>query len=80
MVTGAPVVNAFLKWENDRVLIHCHEPKEYPRTGNRERTMVEGMQNWCDTFAEYLQQYPSSWQFWLDRHWSKVWQTSEAGN
>lgn len=75
MFTGAPVVNAFLQWENERVLIRCHEPQEYPRTGDREQTMVEGMQNWCDTFAEHLRQSPSSWQFWLDRHWSKVWQT-----
>ena len=78
MVTGAPVVNAFLRWEQDRVVIHCHEPKEYTRTGDREQTMIDGMQDWCDTFAKHLRQYPSSWQFWLDRHWSKVWQTPAA--
>lgn len=75
MFTGAPVVPAFLRWDNDRVVIHCDEPKEYSRTGDRERTMVEGMQEWCDGFAQHLRQYPSNWQFWLDRHWSKVWQT-----
>lgn len=74
MVTGAPVVNAFLKWEKDHIVIHCHEPKEYSRTGNREQTMIQGMQDWCDTFAKHLRQHPSSWQFWLDRHWSEVWQ------
>ena len=78
MVTGAPVVNAFLRWEQDRVVINCHEPKEYTRIGDREQTMVDGMQEWCDTFAKHLQQHPSSWQFWLDRHWSKVWQTPVA--
>lgn len=76
MVTGAPVVNAFLLWEKDRVLIHCHEPQQFPRTGNREQTMVAGMQNWCDTFTQHLRKDPSSWQFWLDRHWSKIWQES----
>ena len=75
MVTGAPIVNAFLLWEKDRVVIHCQEPKEYTRTGDREQTMIDGMQDWCDTFGKHLRQYPSSWQFWLDRHWSRVWQT-----
>ena len=78
MVTGAPIVNAFLRWEQDRVVINCHEPKEYTRTGDREQTMIDGMQDWGDTFAKHLRQYPSSWQFWLDRHWSKVWQTPAA--
>ena len=78
MVTGAPIVNAFLIWEQDHVVIHCQEPKEYFRTGNREQTMVNGMQSWCDTFSGYLQQYPSSWQFWMDRHWSEIWQQSLA--
>lgn len=74
MVTGAPVVSAFLYWENDRVLIHCSEIEEYSRTGDRVRTMTAGMQHWCDLFSEYLRQHPGSWQFWLDRHWSGVWQ------
>lgn len=74
MVTGAPVVRTFLRWEAERVLIHCKEPKEYPRSGDRERMLVEGMQDWCDAFAGYLRKHPSSWQFWLDRHWSRVWE------
>ena len=80
MFTGAPVVNAFLHWENDRVVIRVHEPREYPRTGDRQQTMVEGMQSWCDVFAEHLRQYPSSWQFWLDRHWSEIWRHTETGS
>ena len=78
MVSGAPVVNAFLVWENDHVVIHCQEPREYSRTGDREKTMVKGMQDWCDAFSGYLRQYPSSWQFWLDRHWSQIWQQNTA--
>ena len=75
MVTGAPVVRMFLRWEADRVLIHCEEPRVYPRTGDRERTLVEGMQEWCDAFAGHLRRHPADWQFWLDRHWSRVWET-----
>ena len=74
MVTGAPVVSAFLQWEDDRVLIHCLETEEYSRAGDRARTMTSGMQHWCDLFSEHLRQFPGSWQFWLDRHWSGVWQ------
>jgi KDO2-lipid IV(A) lauroyltransferase len=74
MVTGAPVVRVSLHWEEDRVLIHCEDPREYPRTGDHERTFVGGMQDWCDSFAAHLRRHPSNWQFWLDRHWSRVWE------
>ena len=74
MITGAPVVNAFLVWEKDHIVISCHEPQEYSRAGDREQTMLEGMQSWCDVFTEHLRRQPSSWQFWLDRQWSEVWQ------
>lgn len=79
MVTGAPVVSTFLQWEDDRVLIQCREIDEYSRAGDRARTMTTGMQKWCDLFSEYLRQYPGNWQFWLDRHWSRVWQR-DAGD
>lgn len=78
MVTGAPIVNAFLKWEQDRVLIECREPRLYTRSGDREQTMVDGMQDWCDTFAAHLRLHPGSWQFWLDRHWAGVWRSSSV--
>lgn len=75
MVSGAPVVRVSLKWEEDRVLIHCDDPREYLRSGDRERTLVRGMQDWCDSFATHLRRHPSNWQFWLDRHWTRVWET-----
>lgn len=74
MFTGAPVVSVFLHWESDRVVIRCRDVREYPRTGDREQTMQNGMQQWCDVFGEYLRSDPSSWQFWLDRHWAQVWE------
>jgi len=78
MVTGAPVVSAFLRWEHDRVLIHCHKFEQYSRVGDRALTMSTGMQNWCDLFSEHLRQDPGSWSFWLDRSWSGVWQSGNG--
>ncbi len=78
MVTGAPVVNAFLQWQENGVRIHCNEAKRYTRTGDRRQTMIQGMQDWGDAFSNHLRLYPGSWQFWLDRQWSNVWQEGKA--
>jgi len=79
MFTGAPVIRMFLYWRDERVIVRFEEPRYFERGGNAEKTTQDGMQWWCDGLAAHLKQQPTTWHFWLDRSWSKVWQTKDSG-
>jgi KDO2-lipid IV(A) lauroyltransferase len=75
----APLVTVSAQWQQDgRLLIRFSRPIEYPRTADRERTALEGLQAWCRDFEEYLRANPADWMFWLDKRWTRVLRTSPA--
>lgn len=73
MFTGAPVVRTFLYWQDEQVLVQFEEPRYFSRSGDVEQATRDGMQWWTDGLAAHLRQQPTTWHFWLDRNWSKVW-------
>ncbi len=75
MFTGAPVVRMFLYWDDEHIRVYFDEPRYFKRNSDPELTTIEGMQWWCDGLAAHLKTQPTTWHFWLDRSWSRVWQT-----
>lgn len=75
MFTGAPVVRTFLYWRDQQVTVQFEEPRYFSRKGDPDETVREGMQWWTDGLAAHLRRQPTTWHFWLDRNWSKLWRT-----
>jgi KDO2-lipid IV(A) lauroyltransferase len=71
MKAKAPLVTCYFHWEVDgRIILNFTEPVEYPQTGDRKKTAVEGLQAWCRQCEGYLRENPGNWMFWLDKRWA----------
>ena len=72
-LTGAPLVTLSPAWNGDDGLqMTFSEPLRDATDGSRKSRISQGMQMWCDLFAERIQCAPEDWLFWLDKRWSKV--------
>jgi lauroyl/myristoyl acyltransferase len=73
MKAQATLLNVHFRWEQDgRMVIEFGPPIVYSTTGDRERTIKEGLQAWCTECDSYFGSCPSNWMFWLDKRWSRA--------
>ena len=78
MGLGTPVVFSWPRWTYDhagcdRLTVEFDEPLTFSKRGDRAATLKNGMQQWARRFEAFLRWQPEAWQFWLDKHWSRVW-------
>jgi lauroyl/myristoyl acyltransferase len=78
MRAGAPLVTPLAEWldaepgqRGSRIRMHFSEPIEYPTSGDRERTIRDGLQAWCRYVEDYFRREPENWMFWLDKRWGR---------
>jgi lauroyl/myristoyl acyltransferase len=77
MRAGAPLVTPLGEWldaepggRGAHVRMHFSEPLLFPVSGDRERTLRDGLQAWCSHIEDYLRRRPENWMFWLDKRWA----------
>lgn len=68
--TGAPLIPAFLSYSRRRCRVVIREPLPIP-PGDRDAAIAALAQDWTGTFEEWVSDHPASWQFWLDKRWSR---------
>ena len=79
MRAGAPLVTPLAKWldaepgqRGARIRMWFSEPIEYSISGDRERTLRDGLQAWCRYVEDYFRREPENWMFWLDKRWGRA--------
>lgn len=68
--TGAPLVPVFFRHQGGRYHLHAADP--LPVRGEDRDAAVSAMaQDWATLFEDWVTRYPETWQFWLDKRWSR---------
>jgi len=79
MKARAPLVTCYGRWKEDgRFVMSFTEPREFPPSGDRERSTSEALQAWCRECEDFFREEPGNWMFWLDKRWSRALRAPEG--
>lgn len=68
--TGAPLLPAFLHYSERRCHVRVLPAIPVPE-GDRDPVVASLGQEWATRFEAWVSERPDTWQFWLDKRWSR---------
>jgi lauroyl/myristoyl acyltransferase len=71
IATRAPMIRFSCRWQGDSSATITFERATTPVAGGGDSAIRAAVQDWCGWFEGKLRANPETWQFWLDKRWSR---------
>lgn len=68
LLSGAPLIPAFIVRENGRLRFFAEEPIYVESSGDRKNDVIKYTQKWSNVVEKYIRMYPSQW-VWMHKRW-----------
>ena len=67
--TGAALIPAFaVRGSDGQFEVHLEKEIEVPRSGNKEKDILETVQRYTEVIETYVRKYPDQWM-WMHQRW-----------